>query len=301
MFALYFGQFLLNRGLISASALEQAISVQKQTRVRLGVMAINHGFLTAAQVEEIHLQQTKIDKKFGEIAVMLGYLNNELVDAILSTQQNAHLALGQALIDQGLISYEAFADALHQYKLEYSLSDEQFESIINGSIETLLEVVLFKDSSDYGQAISDYIRLFAKNIIRFVDSGIRLELGSPDDAAEFAWKAEQKLKNAALPAAGMTAIGGSEVSFLKLASLYAQEPVEQPGEMMEASVGELLNLHNGIYLVNLSVRDVELEMEPQSVTRGGGFSGELPATAAVRVIGDHWSVTLMVSDLAALV
>jgi len=37
-------------------------------------------------------------------------------------------------------------------------------------------------------------------------------------------------------------------------------------EMVEASVGEFLNLHNGIFLVNMSNEGIELEMTPQEVS-----------------------------------
>ena len=37
--------------------------------------------------------------------------------------------------------------------------------------------------------------------------------------------------------------------------------------MAEASVGEFLNLHNGIFLVNISNQGIELKMTPQEVYR----------------------------------
>jgi hypothetical protein len=45
MFAQYFGQFLLNRSIVTASELDQALSAQAETRVKLGVLAINKGYM----------------------------------------------------------------------------------------------------------------------------------------------------------------------------------------------------------------------------------------------------------------
>ncbi|MFD0676514.1 MULTISPECIES: hypothetical protein [unclassified Paenibacillus] len=300
MFAQYFGQYLLNQGLLSASELKQAISMQKLTRVKLGVLAINYGYMSAAQVETVHQIQMKLDKKFGEIAIELNFLSEEIVSSLLDSQQNAHLALGQVLIDQGIMTYEGFADALEQYKKEYSLTDDQFDSIIKGSIEILLDTVLLKGGLYKNPAISDYIGLFAKNLIRFIDSDIRLELSEHGDSITLDWVTEQHILTPNRYTSRFTAIGGSESSILLFASKYAQETVDEPGEMMGACIGEFLNLHNGIYLVNLSNQNVELDLEPQIVIRGAAFLPASPVKVRVHVIGLDWSVTLIIGDLSEL-
>ncbi|MCR8629805.1 hypothetical protein [Paenibacillus radicis (ex Xue et al. 2023)] len=300
MFAQYFGQYLLNQGLLSASELKQAISIQKLTRVKLGVLAINYGYMSAAQVETVHQIQMKLDKKFGEIATELSFLSEEIVSSLLDSQQNAHLALGQVLIDQGIMTYEGFADALEQYKKAYSLTDDQFDSIIKGSMETLLETVLLKGGLYKDPAISDYIGLFAKNLIRFIDSDIRLELSEPGDSMALDWVTEQHILTPNRDISRFTAIGGSESSILLFASKYAQETVDEPGDMMEACIGEFLNLHNGIYLVNLSNQNVELDLEPQIVIRGAAFLPASPVKVRVQVIAPDWSVTLIIGDLSEL-
>lgn len=300
MFAQYFGQFLLNRSIVTASELDQALSAQAETRVKLGVLAINKGYMTPVQVEQVHQTQTKIDKRFGEIAVDMGHLTEEVVTELLSSQQSAHLTLGQALIDQGTMNYETFSTALNLYKKDYSLTDDQFESIVNGSIEALVESILLKQNMILGQALTDYISLFAKNIIRFIDSHIRIEIIPTDSAAAYEWTAYQSLVSSDRSRSRITAISATEPSFLQLASIYAQESIEEPGEMMEASVGELLNLHNGIYLVNLSNRSIELDLEPQAVVRSIAFSPDSPIKAVLRVLGPLVQFDLILTDLREL-
>ncbi|NHN33960.1 hypothetical protein [Paenibacillus agricola] len=301
MFAQYFGQFLLNRSLVTASQLDQAMSAQKETRVKLGVLAINKGYLSPEQVEEVHQAQTRIDKRFGEIAVNLGYAKEEQISELLSSQQSAHLTLGQTLIDQGTIDYEGFASALALYKKDYSLTDDKFDAIVNGNIEALLEAILTKEGISLHWAMNDYISLFSKNMIRFIDSHIRLEVATGEAATAYEWTAQQPLLSSDRIISRITGIGGSEASFLKLASLYAQEAVEAPDEMMEASVGEFLNLHNGIFLVNLSNRSIELEMEPQSVTRGTELATTTPVKVIIHVDGPQVKFDLIIADLGDLI
>lgn len=301
MFAQYFGQFLFNQGIVSAAELERALGAQKETRIRLGVLAIHFGYMTAEQVETVHETQKRIDLRFGEIAVMLGLLTGEQVSSLLSTQQSAHLALGQALIDQGSMTYETFAGTLQRYQREYSLSDEQFDAILNGSIEALLAAVLRRDTEPLEAEDADYVNLLAKNMIRFIDSDLRLERIEPAEALRAAdWAALQPLRDSGRSALRLTALAGAEADFLKLASLYAEETVSQPDDMMEAAVSEFLNLHNGVYLVNLSNNGIELELSPQTVVRGVSLASEASWTTAVRVFGARVQFDLLLADWTPL-
>ena len=172
--------------------------------------------------------------------------------------------------------------------------------IVNGSIEALLEAVLTKGGFTEQDALSDYISLFAKSLIRFVDSDIRMELISTEVKVAYDWVAQQPILSGDHTVSRITAIGGSEAAFLQLASLYAQESIEEPDEMMKASVGEFLNLHNGIYLVNRSNDGVELDMLPQTVTQQDELVLESPVIAVIRIIGAHFICDLLISDLREL-
>ena len=100
MFTQFFGNYLLNKGLVSASQLSDALSVQKQTRLKLGVLAINAGYMTAEQVDMVHAAQQKVDKRIGDIACEMGFLTEEKVMELLKSQGAAHLQLGQGLQQQ---------------------------------------------------------------------------------------------------------------------------------------------------------------------------------------------------------
>jgi hypothetical protein len=107
---------------------------------------------------------------------------------------------------------------------------------VNGSIEVLLEAVLKHKGIQLKRAVTDYISLFGKNIIRLIDGNIRMEASSAKELAPNDWTAQQLLLNSGGTTSRFTAIAGSVSAFLKLASLYAQEPVDAPGEMMESIV-----------------------------------------------------------------
>lgn len=270
MFSQYFGNFLLNKGLISPEQLSKALELQKTTHLKLGVLSVNAGFMTPSQIEVVHQKQMQVDKRFGEIAVELGYLTDEQLEEILSSQKHSHLLLGQVLIDEKYMSLEEFTNALNQYKQDFSLSDEQFEAIKKGDIDTLVDSVLELGSSENTETIKDYLSLMAKNMIRFVEDQIRMEPVKNCDTCSADWLVYQNITG---ETPFFTAILANEAVFIDIAAKYAQEEITEVDELAEASVGEFLNLHNGIFTVNMSNRDIELEMLPQQVRQKGVLTG----------------------------
>lgn len=261
MFSQYFGHYLLNKGLLTADQLKHVLDEQHSTHVKFGVIAVDKGFLTSAQVEEIHEKQKQQDKRFGEIAVDLGYLTNDQVDQMLSVQKSSHLLLAQAIVDNGYMTIDKFSTALNEYKQLYSLTDERFEAIKNGDIDTMVKS-LFQTTTPEKVKFINYISLFVKNMIRFIDDQVYIEIHPVNGEQQTDWLVLQEIQG---EAPLLTAIAADEEVFLHIASIYAEEELTAADELAQASVSEFLNLHNGIYLVNMSNQGVELGMVPQTV------------------------------------
>lgn len=264
MFSQYFGQYLLNRGLVTPEQLYRALEAQQEAHVKLGVLAIGAGVLTEAQVEEIHQEQTRQDKRFGEIALEKGYLTQEQLDNLLASQKQGHLLLGQALIDANILSLDRLGKALREYQEEYSLTDDQFAAVQGGDFALLLQKTLNLDDKD--SFLNDYLSLFAKNIIRFVSSQGWLARGEAKVETVGEWSVVQEITGS--PSL-TTVIAGSQESLVELASLFAKEDIKTMDELGQAAVAEFLNLHNGLFLVNMSNQGTELQLEPQQVNNQG--------------------------------
>lgn len=272
MFSQYFGHYLLNRELITREQLADVLAFQQSVHVRFGVLAIDEGLLTPQQVEEVHEKQKQVDKRFGEIAVELGYLTEEQVDSLVSTQKQAHLYLAQALVDRGYMTIEQFGTALNDYKKENSLSDEQFDAIKNGSMESFVESILNGRDSEEKTVYGNYLSLFVKNMIRFIDGQVYLEVaGQGGNQQEKKWLVQQEITG---ESPLFTAIAADEEVFLHIASKFAEEELTEVNEFAKAAVSEFLNLQNGIYLVNMSNLGIELNMKPQKVMDNATISGE---------------------------
>lgn len=262
MFSQYFGNYLLGKGFIKPEQLADALEYQRSTHVKLGVIAINAGYMTPSQVEHVHKLQRKIDKRFGELAIEQGYINNEQLDIMLNTQRQGHLMLGQALVDRGHLTMEQLQWALEGYKRESGVSSRQFNVVGKDDEDAVERIFRHFGESMLSKAYSDYVTLLARNIIRFIDDNPVIGIDKLNNDLITRWYARQKIYGIINLETG---IACETDVFVKLAAKFADEDITEPDELARDSVGEFLNLHNGIYLVNMSNNDIELEMQPQEV------------------------------------
>ncbi len=271
MFTQFFGNYLLNKGLVTAGQLSEALSVQKQTRLKLGVLAINAGYMTAEQVDRVHAEQQRVDKRMGDIACDMGYLTPAQVDELLTSQGAAHLQLGQALVDSGAMTNASFAEALNSYKLENSLTDVDFNDKTGEKVdEVIRRFYSFAGEAD-GEMMCEYVTLLLKNIIRFIGDDYTPLTAEKLPSAKMSYAAIQKING---KFSCTTVLEASEEAYIAFASRYAGETLTDADEMTNASNGEFLNLHNGLYSVNISnEQNIELKLDPQEYAEDESISG----------------------------
>lgn len=260
MYTQFFGNFLLEKNLITKEQLLKAIESQKGQRLRLGTLAIHAGLLTAAEVNHIHGIQTHKNKRFGEIAMELGYLSPVQIDKLLAAQTPSYLQLSQALVDLNYLSAEDFESAMEEYQLMHQLSDLDFSNEQYDKV-ALLIARFFTDQlvNDPGYYAS-YITLFFNNIVRFIGQDFapsKVIITKDLDADHMAVQRIKGKYNM------ITGIAMDEETLIAFASRYAGEEFYENDEFTQAALEDFLNLHNGLFAVNASNSDgVELELEP---------------------------------------
>lgn len=261
MFSAFFGHYLLNEGVVTARQLSSILERQDQVRLRLGVMAINDGFMTAAQVEQVHQLQEKRDRRFGEIAINEGLLQEVQLIHLLKQQKSEHLILAQALIDDGLLTLKAFEDYLESYKNSYEMTKEQYQALEEGNVSLVVKAFLAFESEDRDLYV-DYVSLFLKNMIRFVDGHVSVDRIRKVEQVTMTHVLRQRLLTD--DCKYLTAFSGDEALLIQLAGAYVEEPLTEMDEYTTDALGEFLNLHNGLFLVNQSDAGNEMDMTVQA-------------------------------------
>ena len=112
MAAKFFGQFLLEQGLIHRDQLLAALDIQRASNPILGELAQARGMLDASQAQTINEQQRREDRRFGDIAQALGLLTAAQVDELLAQQKAQRKLFGEILVEQGMLGRDQVDQAL---------------------------------------------------------------------------------------------------------------------------------------------------------------------------------------------
>jgi len=114
----FFGQFLMERGIVTGTALRDAIQLQEKNNIKLGETAVAMGLITLADIQRAHNAQLSKDMKLGDLLVEMGLLTLIQLDDIITRQKNNHLHIGEALVQLGVLTADALRQHLDAFKTD---------------------------------------------------------------------------------------------------------------------------------------------------------------------------------------
>jgi len=112
----FFGQFLVEKGVVSSEQVLKAIELQEKVNLKFGEMALSMGMITDKDVDRVHHAQRTEDLKFGDMAVKLGIISEAQLNEVLTRQKNNHLYIGEALVRVGGLTEEQLPQLLAEFK-----------------------------------------------------------------------------------------------------------------------------------------------------------------------------------------
>ncbi len=134
----FFGQYLLDKRMISREQLNDAISFQEESNRRIGEIACERGYLSKDQTDFIFQEQKRVDRPFGAIALEHRFLTRNQLDDLLFTQTVFSTHLGEALLIKGYISPEQFSDELEQFRKEQQDRQDSLQKMFGNFKERAL-------------------------------------------------------------------------------------------------------------------------------------------------------------------
>ena len=101
-----FGDYLIEKGIVSKEDLDIALKFQTEKSLRLGALAVEDGLLTEQQLSVILDRQREVEAAglFGEIAINMKLLSKEQVSKLLEKQKEYDKIIGQILVLSGALS-----------------------------------------------------------------------------------------------------------------------------------------------------------------------------------------------------
>ncbi len=242
----FFGQHLLERGLLTPEQLLAAIVLQETRNHKIGVYAQRRGLLTQEQAEEIATRQRTEDRRFGEIAMELGYLTLAQIDELVTMQQNDHMYLGGAIVVLGFLDKEAIERELAVFKADQARY---------GMTELALPA-----NAPFAQELSMLVALTQRLALRLCDAECKWGLGmpAPPPPAPRAWTVGIDISGAVSAVYSLSC--GEPVARRLARALFRAEAMTLGVDMIHDAFGEFANLvcGNGVALWARQGRRAEL-------------------------------------------
>ncbi|NOY26859.1 MAG: hypothetical protein GXP62_13390 [Oligoflexia bacterium] len=116
----FYGEFLVQLGVVRQDQLCAALAQQGNGRLRLGELAMARELLTAQQVAQARRCQRNRgqdldDLRLGEIAVALGFITTEQVEQLYTEQRKDWRRIGDVLVELGALTKDAHESYLRDF------------------------------------------------------------------------------------------------------------------------------------------------------------------------------------------
>lgn len=278
MAAQFFGQFLLEQGLIHRDQLLAALEIQRDSNPILGELAQARGMLDAAQAQTINDLQRREDKRFGDIAQALGLLSAAQVDELLAQQQAQRKLFGEILVEQGMLDRAQVEQALQAQLAE---RDDAVHALDLGVAGHPLGDVL-------GSAISNCNKLFPRILKTRCQFSSLVQ--SPADLAHCAVTGHVRV-DAQPPL--LIGLACDPATMANIASAFMLiRPADCDAELAQDALGELINVLMGYVVKDTLAEDARYRASPPD------FGTGVDALLARR---EHPLAVSMISELGPFV
>lgn len=268
MFSQLFGEYLVEKNVLTRRVVDNIIEKQMSARVKLGTIAVAAGVITEKQADEINHLQTQQDKRFGDIALENGYMTEVQLHEILTQQANPFMKFLQILTEESALTVTEIDNYLVEFQQTNGFSDTEMRALKDEDIDGIVPVFAFAGKP----YVTDLTALVLRNLTRFISSNFYIGRIQPVVNYGYKWLAGQKIcgdHEIHLAFASSDEADG----LLKLAGGYAGQEFTEIGNLVYDSINEFTNICSGLLATELSAKKIMIDMEAPFVYTNQNVSG----------------------------
>ena len=276
---MFFGQYLLSRGVISREVLIDAIERQRKTNLSLVELAVRDGCIEPQSAEGILTRYRTTDAGLEELCLEYGQIDRGKLEELLRIQRSDWVKIGAALIDSGDLNRDQVEEHLAAFDELQDEANQQLEADFRAckdpeTVKTVIELAVF-------------------HLQRFTNGPVKLQTLSEDEG----------LLSSGRRRYGQKLAGDRELCCAldlpsQLATVVAQGfigiPVEDDSEVAIDAVCECVNIIGGHACTELEASGFRLRPEPPFSTEGDEPADELGSSIRARVMAGEFEVDVRV-------
>jgi CheY-specific phosphatase CheX len=251
----FFGEFLIDRWVVTRGQLLEALELQDYRNTRFGELAVQQGFLTEEQARQVNERQRHTDLRFGDLAIQMGLMSREQVRKVLTLQKNNYLFLGESLLELGHVTEDILERELAIFEEEQSRFAQQEVAVPAGVAGP--------------EVIAACVDLTRKMFLRI--AGIMLKTGDPvilsGAEAQAAGRKPDYHLTVSVPLIASAPVRyllsvSSEVAVCIAGRILGQDATRESEALVEDAVSEFCNIVCGNVVARLAQQGIELEIGP---------------------------------------
>lgn len=258
--AKFFGEYLVDKGIITREQLAEAVKIQQGVKRPLCAMAIEKGFLGPQQLAALDAEIQEADGESVGVEIKDDMMTFKQKKQPYHGMSDKGLYLAEALAQQGYVKLTDLARLFVEYKKEALQTDRQFW--MNQHIrETILP------SMPHKEIVSLMLQVTIDTFIEYTKQSIRVVGVQEDIEVRHEKSAEYIFTQQVLGDRNFYfVIGLPESLTLAIASHILGQLRGEVDEMVLDAVAEFLNVVLGNALRKLSMKNVKLTARAPSVT-----------------------------------
>lgn len=247
MNSLYFAQYLVNEGILAPQEAKDILKAGEKTVPGLAVVALAEGAVPASRLAAL----APFEKDtFPKLAMDEGVLFASQIEKLQEAHASDGLRIAQALLDSGKMDFVELGKHMAACGAqEGSPIREAVRRLASDQEELAVEL----------ESYAEFTELFMRSFMRFMDTPAVVNYREPESEGMFASHiVSQRLSGQISFVSGIYA---NDKMFVEMAKRYSREEIDDADEMAEDSIAEFLNVVNGLFMVDLGKRDLDLDLE----------------------------------------
>ena len=265
----FFGQFLVEKNIVTRDALLRAIDLQDQKNLKLGEMAVSMGYITQPDIVRAHYAQMTKDLKLGDLLIEMGLLTLNQLNDTITHQKNTHLYIGEALILVGALDNAQLQQYLEEFKADQAryVSDgiELPGAIANSKIWEMAVDLTYKMIT---RVLDMHFRPGKSSVATVIDTNFMIA------AMDFSGDVEARY---------LISVSENHQSTIAKAILREESVENESSEVLEDTVMEFVNVVCGNVVAKASQMGVVMNINPPVTIR--------PPTAGLPIPAGHTALS----------
>lgn len=259
-----FGNYLVEKKVLSQTQLDDLLPVQKDFKAEVETIAVINKVISAAVAQELLGRIDRNSEHFGEAAIDAEYLTDEKLDEILTYQSNAFMKFVQSMIDKHFMDLGQINHFLDEFQQIGGYTDAQISSLIHDDLEQCVQIFVPLKSP----RLKEFTLTLIQTIRRLIDCDAYLD-------KSFTARSLQLDKHACQMIVGdmhmKVYISAPDNDLLAIANYFTGDTYEAVNEDALDNVGEFINCVNGLFATNLSYDNVTIDMSSPEFSMVGPF------------------------------